>query len=90
MAKSEITESFRQDYGRLPEQVKIQVTQTYRRWVKEPFYPSLHFKKVHSQEPIWSVRVGMHYRVVGVKYDERMIWFFVGTHAEYDQLLKTL
>ena len=53
-------------------------------------HPSLHYKKIHATLPIWSVRVGLHYRAVGVIHDEKILWYFIGTHAEYDRLLKTL
>jgi mRNA-degrading endonuclease RelE of RelBE toxin-antitoxin system len=87
---SEITESFQQGYKRLPEKVRQRVRKTYRQWAANPFHPSLHYKKIHATLPIWSVRVGLHYRVVGVVHDEKMLWYFVGTHAEYDRLIKTL
>jgi mRNA-degrading endonuclease HigB of HigAB toxin-antitoxin module len=47
-------------------------------------------QKDYATLPVWSVRVGLHYRVVGVVHDEKMLWYFVGTHAEYDRLIKTL
>jgi len=87
---SEITDSFRQAYGKLPEEVRQRVRKAYRQWVANPLHPSLHYKMIHATLPIWSVRVGLHYRVVGVVHDEKMLWFFVGTHAEYDRLIKTL
>jgi hypothetical protein len=35
----------------------------------------------------WSVRVGLHYRVLAVEQDNTLVWFWIGTHAEYDRLL---
>ena len=87
---SEITDSFRQDYGKLPEEVRSRVKNAYRQWLANPRHPSLQYKKIHASQPIWSVRVGLHYRVVGVVHDEKMLWYFVGTHAEYDRLIKML
>jgi mRNA-degrading endonuclease RelE of RelBE toxin-antitoxin system len=87
---SEITDSFRQAYGKLPLDVRLRVKKAYRQWVANPFHPSLHYKKIHAILPIWSVRVSLNYRVVGVAHDEKMLWYFVGTHAEYDRLIKTL
>jgi hypothetical protein len=43
---------------------------------------------VHDKQPIYSVRIGIHYRAVGVKHDDHMLWFWIGPHAEYDKLLK--
>jgi hypothetical protein len=30
--------------------------------------------------------VGDHYRAVGVQSPDGIIWFWIGTHAEYDRL----
>lgn len=49
-----------------------------------PKHPSLHLKKVGKY---WSARVGKKYRVLGVKIEEGLIWFWIGTHAEYDKLV---
>jgi hypothetical protein len=87
---SEITDSFRQNYGELAPDLKISVKRAYKLWLKNTHHPSLHFKKIHDQEPIWSVRVSKNYRVIGVMRDEKMIWFFVGTHAQYDKIIKKL
>ena len=87
---SEITDSFRQAYGQLPVEVRSRVKKSYHLWLSNPVHPSLHYKKIHDRQPIWSVRVGLNYRVVGVGHDEKMIWFFVGTHVEYERLIKAL
>jgi len=44
----------------------------------------LHLKKVGR---LWSIRVGLHYRALAVEDDADLVWFWVGTHAEYDRLL---
>ncbi len=87
---SEITDSFRQAYGELPEEVRLRVKKAYRQWAANPLHPSLHYKKIHATLPIWSARVSLNYRVVGIVHAEKMLWYFVGTHAEYDRLIKTL
>ena len=43
--------------------------------------------RVHSSEPVYSVRVGIGYRAVGVLEDDVMVWFWMGSHAEYNSLL---
>lgn len=52
---------------------------------KNPQHPSLHFKRIG---PVHSVRVGLHYRALATQEGQDMLWFWIGTHAEYDQLLK--
>jgi hypothetical protein len=50
-----------------------------------PRHGSLHFKKVGR---FWSARVGIHYRAVAVEDGSDLVWFWIGPHAEYDQLLR--
>jgi hypothetical protein len=50
----------------------------------DPKHPLLHFKKI---DKLWSVRVGAHYRVLGLDRSEGVVWFWIGSHAEYDKLL---
>jgi hypothetical protein len=37
----------------------------------------------------WSVRIGLHYRALAVEDDGDLPWFWIGSHAEYDQLLRS-
>ena len=55
-----------------------------------PAHPSLDFKQVSQRSPIFSVRVGIGWRAVGIKREDTMIWFWIGSHAEYDHLLRQL
>jgi hypothetical protein len=52
---------------------------------ENPQHPSLHFKKVGR---FWSVRVGLRYRALAVEADDALVWFWSGTHADDDALLK--
>ena len=45
---------------------------------------SLHFKKVGK---FYSVRIGISYRALGTEIEEGLLWFWIGTHAEYDKLI---
>jgi hypothetical protein len=56
----------------------------------KPRDPSLRFKKVHPRLPIYSVRVDLNWRAVGVLEGETVLWFWVGPHSEYEALLKAL
>lgn len=59
--------------------------QSYELLKKDERHPSLHFKKVGRY---WSVRVGIHYRALGVQTGDDLIWFWIGSHAEYDRLIE--
>jgi len=57
-------------------------------WDKTPYYPALHFKRVHSTRPIYSVRISIDYRALGILQDNEIIWFWIGSHTEYDKAVK--
>ena len=44
-------------------------------------------RKVGQEKQLWSVRVGMHYRALGLDKPEGVMWVWIGTHADYDRLL---
>jgi hypothetical protein len=35
---------------------------------------------------LWSVRIGSHYRALGTQVQEGILWFWIGTHADYDRM----
>ena len=76
--------AFWQAYDSLPGQIRELADKNYALLKDNPKYPSLHFKKV---EDYWSVRVGMRYRALGVEIDEGVLWFWIGSHADYDKLV---
>lgn len=54
---------------------------------RDPGHPSLQFKQVHATRPVFSVRVGLGYRALAVKDGDTIVWFWIGSHAEYNRLL---
>ena len=86
--KSRTTESFRKLYRGLPEAARRDARQAYRQWMRDPSYPSLQFKRVSPVAPIFSARVGLHWRVVGTLRDDVLVWWWIGSHADYDRLVK--
>jgi len=52
---------------------------------QDPRHPSLHFKKAGK---FWSARVGIQYRVLGVTVPDGVLWFWIGSHADYDRLVR--
>jgi mRNA-degrading endonuclease RelE of RelBE toxin-antitoxin system len=88
--KSRTTIEFRKLFADLPEQVQQQVRTAYRQFKEDPSHPSLRFKKVHPELPIYSARISKNYRAVGQLEGDTVIWFWVGSHAEYDKLLGQL
>ena len=62
----------------------------YRLWETDLHHPSLQFKRVGRKYPAYSVRVGIGWRAFGVRQEDTMVWFWIGSHAEYDRLLNEL
>jgi hypothetical protein len=84
---SRITEDFLNCFARLPGEVQTQARKSYRLWKQNPAHPSLHFKRVSRRDPLYSVRVGLGWRVLGLLDGDTVTWFWVGSHAEYDNLI---
>jgi len=87
---SRTTERFWKCYAELPMAIKKLAKKAYKQFQEDPYYPSLYFKQVHSTRPIFSVRITKDYRAVGIIQEEDIIWFWIGTHSEYNNLLKQL
>jgi mRNA-degrading endonuclease RelE of RelBE toxin-antitoxin system len=65
--KSRTSPAFRKLLAGLPRHVREQALAAYRLFLLDPWHPSLHFKRVHPTEPMMSVRIGGHYRAVGIQ-----------------------
>ena len=88
--KSHLTTDFIACFQRLPERVKHSARRNYRLWRQDPSYSALQFKRVGRKQEAYSVRVGIGWRALGVREQDTVIWFWIGSHAEYDQILKRL
>jgi hypothetical protein len=71
-------------YEALPRQVRKLADENFELLKGDPRHPSLQFKKVG---PYWSVRVGARYRALASEVDGGLLWFWIGSHAEYDKLI---
>lgn len=72
-------------YGQLPENIQELADKNFQMLKKDSRHPSLHLKRV---ENYWSARVGMRYRAMAVEVDQGLLWFWIGTHSEYDSLIR--
>jgi hypothetical protein len=83
--KHRATPRFWYCYRRLPANVQQLANGCFELLKNDSRHPSLQFKKVGQ---FWSARVGLHYRAVAVEYGQDLLWFWIGTHADYDALLR--
>jgi len=75
--------SFWEWYDKLPAPIQELADKNDKLLKTNPRHPSLQLKKVGKY---WSVRVGLKYRAVAVEIQEGLLWFWIGTHAEYDHV----
>jgi hypothetical protein len=80
------TPDFWYHYRQLPAEIQELANRGYEFLKQDSYHPSLHFKKVGQ---FWSVRVGIHYRALALEDDGEIAWFWIGSHAEYDRLLRS-
>jgi hypothetical protein len=88
--RSRATPRFWAAYRQLPPETRELARKAYRLFSENPGHPSLHFKKVHDHESVYSIRVTLGCRALGLLEDEGITWFWIGTHADYDRLLENL
>ena len=82
--KSLTTRGFRDRLEALPPEVQRLALKNFRLWLRAPFHPSIHFKKVGKY---WSARVGSDYRALALVVGDQAEWFWIGPHSEYDRLI---
>ena len=78
------TREFWQLYADLPKPVQQLADKNYELLKTDSKHPSLHFKKVAG---MWSARVGAHYRALAFEHEDGVLWFWIGTHADYDKMM---
>ena len=76
--------SFWSAYELLPLSIQKIADKNFEILKSDPKHPLLRLKKVGRY---WSVRVGIHYRALAVGVEDGLLWFWIGSHADYDKLL---
>jgi hypothetical protein len=84
------TERFRRALQTLPDSVQRRARRAYATFRRDANHPSLRFKQVHPSRPIYSARIGLGYRALGTREGDTIVWFWIGSHAEYDRLIASL
>jgi hypothetical protein len=83
--RSKVDPAFWRCFNALPLRVQALARKSFVQWLDDPFYPSLHFKKLRGD--LWSVRVGDHYRAAGYfGSPDTFVWIWIGTHEDYNKL----
>jgi Txe/YoeB family toxin of Txe-Axe toxin-antitoxin module len=77
--------SFWDSYRILDETLRRSARKASRLWAANPFHPSLHFECINREEDVWSVRVTLSHRAVGVLDGDTVTWFWIGSHDDYER-----
>ena len=76
---------FWQHYRQLPVAIQRLADKNFELLKADPRHPSLQFKTVGRMR---SARVGAHFRALAVDSGTELVWFWIGTHAEYNEIIK--
>ena len=72
-------------FANLSEDVQNVARKNYALLKDNPQHPSLRFKKVGT---FWSARVGLTHRALAVEDEDGFIWVWIGTHDEYQRMIR--
>lgn len=82
---SHVTRRFRKLFRELDPGIKRDAKQAYRLWLSDHYHPGLHFKPLEGHQNLWSVRIGLNHRALGVKDGDEITWVWIGSHDDYDK-----
>ena len=86
MIESRTTLRFWKAFSKLPAEIQQNARDSYRVFLDNPSHPGLQFKKLEDQE-VYSIRIGLGYRALGVMKANAIVWFWIGNHNDYDQMI---
>jgi len=86
--RSQVTPRFWRLFQQLPKDVQRLAIKSYELWQSNPNHPSLRYRRLEGREDLVTVRVGDHYRALGLVESRLVIWIWIGHHSEYDRLVR--
>jgi hypothetical protein len=78
------TPEFWYHYRQLPDEIRTLADKNFELLRANSRHPSLHLKKIGN---FWTVRIGLRYRALAKEREEGLVWFWIGPHDRYDQLI---
>jgi len=85
--KSRTSKEFRNLLAKLPADVQRAADSSYTLFQGNPSHPSLHFKPLQGLSDVYSVRISLGYRALGRVAGGGIVWFWIGSHADYDRIV---
>jgi len=80
-----LTKRFWKCYWNLPGKIRTLADNSYKLWKEDPFHPSLKFEEIRPD--IWRIKIGYRYRAIAKRYDNSVVWMWIGSHEDYNKLL---
>jgi hypothetical protein len=74
---------FWQCFDALPADVQALAHKNFELLKHDVAHPSLQFKRLGK---MYSARVGLHHRALGLPTAAGVHWFWIGSHSDYDKL----
>lgn len=87
--RSRMSPAFREQLRNLPGPIAAAAEKAFHIWRRDRNHPSIEFKLVKKKQRVWSARISLHWRALAAERSEGFLWFWIGSHAEYDRVLKT-
>ena len=85
--QSQTTRQFRRLFSDLPSEVQRAARRAHQLFRNNPAHPGLQFKKIEGEDNIYSARIGLGYRALAVMKNDRIVWYWIGSHSDYDRLV---
>jgi hypothetical protein len=86
MLISKTTLSFWKFFYKLPPDIQDLAKEKYVVWKNNPYHLSIQFKELYNGD--YSARINIKYRALATKKDDIFYWYWIGSHADYDNLIK--
>jgi len=85
--QSRVTRRFWSLFSDLPLDIQRDARRAYRSFQDNPRHLGLQFKKLEGEDHIYSARIGLGYRALALVEGDRVVWYWIGSHADYDRLV---
>ena len=85
--RSFATSGFWKLFRELPVEVQDLAIEKYELFKQDPHHPSLGFQ---AKGRVWTVDIGRSYRAIAIKTENELSWFWIGSHEDYNKVLKRL
>jgi mRNA-degrading endonuclease RelE of RelBE toxin-antitoxin system len=72
-------------YRKLPKEIQAAAEKAFKIFQENPNHSLLNFKPLKGDSDFYSVRITLKYRAVAQRRDGVLIWFWIGTHSDFDK-----